>query len=157
MIANKELLIMRNISKNYPGVVALLNANFNLKEGEIHALVGENGAGKSTLIKVLTGAESLESGEIFLSGNKIEAKSPHHAQSLGISTVYQEVNLCPHLSVAENIFIGRQVIKNGRIDWKEINTRSERSLARLNIKLDVTANLDEYSVAIQQMVAISRS
>jgi len=157
MIANKELLIMRNISKNYPGVVALSNANFDLKEGEIHALVGENGAGKSTLIKVLTGAESLESGEIFLSGNKIEAKSPHHAQSLGISTVYQEVNLCPHLSVAENIFIGRQVIKNGKIDWKEINTRSERSLARLNIKLDVTANLDEYSVAIQQMVAISRS
>jgi galactofuranose transport system ATP-binding protein len=157
MKAHKKLLQMRNISKHYPGVVALSNANFDLKEGEIHALVGENGAGKSTLIKVLTGAESLESGEIFLSGNMIEAKSPHHAQSLGISTVYQEVNLCPHLSVAENIFIGRHVIKNGKIDWKEINTRSERSLAQLNIKLDVTANLDEYSVAIQQMVAISRA
>ena len=157
MNAHIDLLQMRNISKHYPGVVALSNTTFDLKEGEIHALVGENGAGKSTLIKVLTGAESLESGEIYLSGKKIEAKSPHHAQILGISTVYQEVNLCPHLSVAENIFIGRQVIKHGKIDWKEINTRSERSLTRLNIKLDVTANLEEYSVAIQQMVAISRA
>jgi len=93
MNSNRELLIMRNISKNYPGVVALSTVNFALYEGEIHALVGENGAGKSTLIKVLTGAESLESGEVYLSGNKIEAKSPHHAQTLGISTVYQEVNL----------------------------------------------------------------
>ena len=157
MRENQDLLVMKNITKHFPGVVALSHVNFDLREGEVHAIVGENGAGKSTLIKVLTGAESVESGEIFLSGKRIEAKSPHHAQSLGISTVYQEVNLCPHLSVAENIFIGRQVMKSGRIDWKEINKRSERSLARLNIKLDVTSNLDEYSVAIQQMVAISRA
>jgi simple sugar transport system ATP-binding protein len=152
-----DLLVMRNITKRFPGVVALSNVTFQLEHGEIHGIVGENGAGKSTLIKVLTGAESLESGEIFLSGKKIEPKSPHHAQLLGISTVYQEVNLCPHLSVAENIFIGRQPMKNGHIDWKEINKRSEEALARLNIKLDVTSTLDEYPVAIQQMVAISRA
>ena len=152
-----ELLVMRNITKRFPGVVALSNVTFNLKQGEIHGIVGENGAGKSTLIKVLTGAESLESGEIFLSGKQIEPKSPHHAQLLGISTVYQEVNLCPHLTVAENIFIGRQPMKHGHIDWKEINRRSEEALARLNIKVDVTSTLDEYSVAIQQMVAISRA
>jgi simple sugar transport system ATP-binding protein len=157
MSGNSELLVMRNITKRFPGVVALSRVTFELKQGEIHGIVGENGAGKSTLIKVLTGAESLESGEIFLSGNKIEPKSPHHAQLLGISTVYQEVNLCPHLSVAENIFIGRQPMKNGHIDWKEINKRSEDALARLNMKLDVTSTLDEYSVAIQQMVAISRA
>ena len=152
-----ELLVMKNITKRFPGVVALSDVTFQLKQGEIHGIVGENGAGKSTLIKVLTGAESLESGEIFLSGRQIEPKSPHHAQLLGISTVYQEVNLCPHLSVAENIFIGRQPMKNGHIDWKEINRRSEDALARLNIKLDVTSILDEYPVAIQQMVAISRA
>jgi simple sugar transport system ATP-binding protein len=148
---------MKNITKRFPGVVALSNVTFQLQRGEIHGIVGENGAGKSTLIKVLTGAESLESGEMFLSGKRIEPKSPHHAQLLGISTVYQEVNLCPHLSVAENIFIGRQPMKYGHIDWKEINKRAERALARLNIKVDVTSNLDEYPVAIQQMVAISRA
>jgi simple sugar transport system ATP-binding protein len=151
------LLVMENITKRFPGVVALSHVTFQLNRGEIHGIVGENGAGKSTLIKVLTGAESLEAGDIFLSGRRIEPKSPHHAQSLGISTVYQEVNLCPHLSVAENIFIGRQPMKNGHIDWKEINRRAESALARLNIRLDVTASLDEYSVAIQQMVAISRA
>jgi simple sugar transport system ATP-binding protein len=157
MSDTNELLAMRGITKHFPGVAALSNVTFQLKQGEIHGIVGENGAGKSTLIKVLTGAESLESGEMFLSGQRIEPKSPHHAQSLGISTVYQEVNLCPHLSVAENIFIGRQPMKNGHIDWKEINKRSEEALACLNIKLDVTSTLDEYSVAIQQMVAISRA
>jgi len=114
-----ELLVMRNITKRFPGVVALSNVTFNLKQGEIHGIVGENGAGKSTLIKVLTGAESLESGEIFLSGKQIEPKSPHHAQLLGISTVYQEVNLCPHLTVAENIFIGRQPMKHGTLIGKK--------------------------------------
>jgi simple sugar transport system ATP-binding protein len=154
---SSPLLVMENITKRFPGVVALSHVTFQLDRGEIHGIVGENGAGKSTLIKVLTGAESLEAGDIFLSGRRIEPKSPHHAQSLGISTVYQEVNLCPHLSVAENIFIGRQPMKNGHIDWKEINRRAESALARLNIRLDVTASLEEYSVAIQQMVAISRA
>lgn len=157
MNGDNELLLMNNITKRFPGVVALSKVTFRLRRGEIHGIVGENGAGKSTLIKVLTGAESLGAGEIFLAGQRIEPKSPHHAQQLGISTVYQEVNLCPHLSVAENIFIGRQPMKNGHIDWKEINRRSEKALARLNLKVDVTSTLDEYPVAIQQMVAISRA
>jgi simple sugar transport system ATP-binding protein len=157
MSGDNELLLMNHITKRFPGVVALSDVTFHLKRGEIHGIVGENGAGKSTLIKILTGAESLESGEIFLAGKPIEPKSPHHAQFLGISTVYQEVNLCPHLSVAENIFIGRQPMKHGHIDWKEINKGAEKALARLNIKVDVASNLDEYSVAIQQMVAISRA
>jgi monosaccharide-transporting ATPase len=119
--------------------------------------MGENGAGKSTLIKVLTGVEILDGGEIFLAGNPIAPSSPHHAQQLGISTVYQEVNLCPNLSVAENIFIGREPMRFGRIDWKEINSRSEALLARMSLNIDVTQPLERYSVAIQQMVAIARA
>lgn len=153
----KVLLKMKGIDKSFPGVHALSNVDFELWKGEIHALVGENGAGKSTLIKVLTGVDPLDKGEIYLEGKRILAKSPQHAQSLGISTVYQEVNLCPNLSVAENIFIGREPMKNGKINWKEINAKSEIALARLNIKLDVTKKLDEYSIAIQQMTAIARA
>ena len=103
----KEILKMRNIDKRFPGVVALSNVDFTLRSGEIHALMGENGAGKSTLIKVLTGVEEFETGTILIDGieNPIINKSPQEAQANGISTVYQEVNLCPNLSVAENIFI----------------------------------------------------
>ena len=151
------LVRMQGICKEFPGVKALDNVDFSLRYGEIHAVCGENGAGKSTLIKVLTGVEHNERGSIFLEGNPISPKTPMEAPALGISTVYQEVNLCPNLSVAENIFIGREPIKNGRIDWKEVNRRSAMALAKLNVKLDVTAKLDEYSVAIQQMVAIARA
>ena len=151
------LVRMQGICKEFPGVKALDNVDFSLRHGEIHAVCGENGAGKSTLIKVLTGVEHNERGSIFLEGNPISPKTPMEAPALGISTVYQEVNLCPNLSVAENIFIGREPIKNGRIDWKEVNRRSAMALAKLNVKLDVTAKLDEYSVAIQQMVAIARA
>ena len=151
------LVKMVGICKEFPGVKALVNVDFELRRGEIHAVCGENGAGKSTLIKVLTGVEHNEAGQIYLEGNLIHPKSPMDAQSLGISTVYQEVNLCPNLSVAENIFIGREPTKLGKIDWKEVNKRSETALARLNVKLDVTGRLDEYSVAIQQMVAIARA
>ena len=151
------ILKVTGICKTFPGVKALANVDFQLKEGEIHALMGENGAGKSTLIKVLTGVEKPDKGEILLEGKAIFAKSPQHAQELGISTVYQEVNLCPNLSVAENIFIGREPIRYGRIDWKEVNKRAEKVLARLDLNIDVTKILDNYSVAIQQMVAIARA
>ena len=103
-----NILTMRGISKAFPGVQALDAVDFSLCGGEIHALLGENGAGKSTLIKVLTGVERADRGVIELDGREIMAKSPHHAQTLGISTVYQEINLCPNLSVAENILIGRE-------------------------------------------------
>lgn len=157
MKAKNTLLTMKNIYKSFPGVNALINIDFKLEEGQIHALMGENGAGKSTLIKVLTGVEKLDKGEIQLLGNKILPKSPHDAQGLGISTVYQEVNLCNNLSVAENMFIGREPMKFGRIDWKEMRKRAKLALKKLDIDIDVTKNLDTYSVAIQQMVAIARA
>jgi simple sugar transport system ATP-binding protein len=149
---------MNHILKAYPGVKALNDVGFTLRRGEIHSLCGENGAGKSTLIKILTGAESRDGGEILLDGVPVFPKSTGGAQALGISTVYQEVNLCPNLSVAENIFIGRQPWKRiGGIDWKKMHVLAETAMARLNIKMDVTDALGEYSVAIQQMVAIARA
>lgn len=157
MADNNPILKMLGISKTFPGVKALINVDFQLGAGEIHAIMGENGAGKSTLIKVLTGVEKLDKGEIYLDGKKILPKSPLEAQSLGISTVYQEVNLCPNLSVAENMFVGREPVESGRINWKEINRRAEEALANLNVRIDVTQVLDSYSVAIQQMVAIARA
>ena len=150
---------MRRITKNFIGVRALNNVDFTLRAGEIHALMGENGAGKSTLIKVLSGAEEFESGEIRIAGidHPIINRSPQEAQRNGISTVYQEVNLCPNLSVAENLFIGREPKKFGRIDWKTMNKRAKEILDELDIHIDVTLTLDNYSVAIQQMIAIARA
>ena len=153
----KPLLEMKGICKTFPGVKALSNVNFRLYRGEVHGLMGENGAGKSTLIKVLTGVYKLDEGEILLDGIRVEATSPQHAQMMGISTVYQEINLCPNLTVAENIFIGREPMKHGRIDWKEMNKRAELVLGRLNIYIDVTRLLSTYSIAVQQMVAIARA
>ena len=157
MTDTSVILQMKGINKTFPGVRALSNVDFSLRSGEVHALMGENGAGKSTLIKVLTGVERQESGEITLSGRQFQAKSPLHAQRMGISTVYQEVNLCPNLSVAENIFIGREPMKFGMIDSREINRQAGVILERMNISIDVTRSLSNYSVAIQQMVAIARA
>lgn len=149
---------MRGISKSFPGVQALINVDFDLRHGEIHALMGGNGAGKSTLIKVLTGVEKPDSGHIYLEDKEVHVKSPQHAQLLGISTVYQEINLCPNLSVAENILIGREPRRFGRIDWKRLNAQaSEISRRVLGMEIDVTRQLDTYSVAVQQMVAIVRA
>jgi simple sugar transport system ATP-binding protein len=157
MADNNTILKMSGICKAFPGVRALSNVDFVLRAGDIHCLMGENGAGKSTLIKVLTGVEKLDNGEIILNGSSILPRTPLEAQQLGISTVYQEVNLCPNLSVAENMFIGREPVKRGTISWKEINSRAEAALAKLNVNIDVTQTLDSYSVAIQQMVAIARA
>ncbi len=157
MANNEAVLKMNGVCKTFPGVKALKSVDFKLRAGEIHALMGENGAGKSTLIKVLTGVEELDSGEIYLSGEKILAKSTQQAQELGISTVYQEVNLCPNLTVAENFYIGREPTRYGKINWKEINRSAEQALAKLDLKIDVKQKLENYSVAIQQMVAIARA
>ena len=149
---------MRGICKYFPGVRALENVDFTLRAGEVHALVGENGAGKSTLIKVLTGVHPKDGGEIRMEGQPIAPTSPLDAQKHFISTVYQEVNLCPNLTVAENIFIGREPKKHGMIDWKSVNRRSAELLKRLNLgNVDVTRTLDSYSVAVQQMIAIARA
>jgi len=152
------LLRAEGITKSFPGVKALSNVDFNLRRGEIHSLMGENGAGKSTLIKVLTGVYEKDEGTFYLEGEKINPDSPLEAQRLGISTVYQEINLCENLTVAENIFIGREPKRRGRIDWKEMNRRAEKILSeRLKINIDVTKILSSFSTAIQQMVAIARA
>ena len=153
------VLTMRDISKNFPGVKALQNVDFTLRKGEIHALMGENGAGKSTLIKVLTGVEEFESGEIQIEGadTAIINRSPQEAQANGISTVYQEVNLCPNLSVAENLFIGREPKRAGMIDWRTMKKKSRELLEGLDIHIDVSVAVENYSIAIQQMLAIARA
>jgi galactofuranose transport system ATP-binding protein len=157
MSETSPILEMKGINKYFPGVKALRDVDFRLFKGEVHAIMGQNGAGKSTLIKVLTGVHKQDSGDIFLEGISIKPNSPLDAQKLGVSTVYQEVNLCPNLSVAENIFIGRQPMKFGKIDWQAMNKKSVELLKRLNLKIDVTQILSSYPVAIQQMVAIVRA
>ena len=157
---NNVVLTMRVISMTSPGVKALDNVDFTLRKGEIHALMGENGAGKSTLIKCLTGINAFEAGEIHVEGinGPVVNHSTLDAQKKGISTVYQEVNLCPNLSVAENLFIGREPkTRLGTIDWKTMVKKSEAIIADLEMNIDVTQNLEEYSLALQQMIAIARA
>lgn len=157
---NNVVLTMRGITMTFPGVKALDGVDFTLRKGEIHALMGENGAGKSTLIKCLTGINAFEAGEIHVDGidGPIVNHSTLDAQKKGISTVYQEVNLCPNLSVAENLFIGREPkTKLGMIDWKTMNKRSQKIMDDLDMNVDVTRKLEEYSLALQQMIAIARA
>ena len=155
--SNGVIVSMEGISKSFPGVQALENVDFTLKRGEIHALVGENGAGKSTLIKVMTGVERQDRGTIRLERREVVIRSPLEAQELGITTVYQEVNLCPNLTIAENILIGREPMKWGSIDWRAMNTRARQILQGLDIDIDVTQTLGSCSVAIQQMATIARA
>lgn len=151
------VLEVTGIHKQFPGVKALSDAGLRLFPGEVHTLMGQNGAGKSTLIKVLTGVYQPERGSIQLDGREIAPSSTQHAQQLGISTVYQEVNLCPNLSVAENIFIGRYPRRFGMIDWRGMRCQAAELLARLQIDVDVSQALSSYPLAIQQMVAIARA
>jgi len=155
--ANNTIVAMKGIHKSFPGVQALEAVDFTLRRGEIHGLVGENGAGKSTLIKVLTGVERPDKGTIELDGKQVVIRSPLHAQDMGISTVYQEINLCPNLTVAENILIGKQPRKPWGVDWKAMNSHASEVLGRLGVDVDVTRTLGTYSVAIQQMAAIARA
>ncbi|ROO62013.1 simple sugar transport system ATP-binding protein [Micromonospora sp. Llam0] len=151
------ILEMTGIGKTFPGVVALDDVAFRMFPGEVHALMGENGAGKSTLIKVLTGVYGIDRGEIRLAGRQVRFAGPLQAQQAGVSTVYQEVNLCPNLSVAENIFIGREPRRFGAIRWATMRRRSAELLHRLHLDIDVTAPLSSHSLAVQQMVAIARA
>ncbi|WP_329222074.1 sugar ABC transporter ATP-binding protein [Streptomyces sp. NBC_01485] len=157
MAEPRPVLEMTGIVKEFPGVRALSGVDFRLFPGEIHALMGENGAGKSTMIKVLTGVYSLDGGTITLDGTSVRFGSPLQAQQAGISTVYQEVNLCPNLSVAENIFIGREPTRAGRIQWKRMRKEAAELVDRLGLDIDVTAPLSSYPLAVQQLVAIVRS
>ena len=141
MTSNDVLLEMKDIVKMFPGIVALDHANLDVRRSEVHALVGENGAGKSTLIKILTGAYIRDGGTIIFDGQEVEYRSPQQAQMNGISTIYQEINLVPLRSVAENIMMGREPKRFGVIDWKKLNAEAERYLARLGIQVDVTRPL----------------
>ena len=153
-------LTMRGICMTFPGVKALDNVDFTLKKGEIRALMGENGAGKSTLIKCLTGVNKFEAGEIYVDGieGPIVNKDTMDAQKKGISTVYQEVNLCPNLSVAENLFIGREPLtKLHTVNRRKMNAMAAELMKSLELDIDVTQNLENYSLALQQMIAIARA
>jgi galactofuranose transport system ATP-binding protein len=153
----QPMVRMSGIRKEFPGVLALDGVDFRMYAGEVHALMGENGAGKSTLIKVLTGVYGVDAGTIELSGDQVAFTGPGEAQQAGISTVYQEVNLCPNLSVAENVCLGREPRRFGRIQWGPMRRRAEELLARLDVHVDVSAELSTCSIAVQQLVAIARA
>ena len=146
------ILEMKGIEIQFPGVKALDGVDFSLRAGEVHALLGENGAGKSTLIKCLTGVHHKDAGTIIFDGKEITPVSPQHAIAMGISTVFQEINLCPNLTVAENIFVGRKEFKH-----KVINKRAKELMKRFHLDIDVTRPLSYYSTAVQQMVSIARA
>ena len=149
------LLKLRGIEKSFPGVRALHNVDFTLRKGEIHALMGENGAGKSTLIKILTGVYQMDAGSISIEGESVNIHSPQDAQNKGISTVYQEITLCPNLTVAENMYIGRE--KSNWIKQKEYETKADEILKSLGIPARSSQQLGSCSLAVQQMVAIARA
>ncbi|EEA03193.1 ABC transporter related [Burkholderia sp. H160] len=155
--AREPILETSGVSKTFPGVKALQRVDFRLFPGEVHTLMGQNGAGKSTLINVLTGVFAPDAGTIRLGGEVVAFASPQEAEAAGVRTLYQEVNLCPNLSVAENIFAGRHPLRFGKIDWPDIKRRAQEALARLDVSLDVTRSLDAYPIAVQQMVAIARA
>ncbi|WP_457588612.1 galactofuranose ABC transporter, ATP-binding protein YtfR [Ensifer canadensis] len=152
-----NLLSATRIDKIFPGAKALDKVDFHLRRGEVHALLGENGAGKSTLVKCLTGAYRRDGGTILLEGVEVDPRDTFNAQKLGIGTVYQEVNLLPNLTVAENLFLGRQPRRFGFVDVAAMNRQARALLENYELDLDVTRTLDSYSVAIQQVVAIARA
>ncbi len=152
------VLKMHNISKSFPGVKALQKVNLEVKQGEVHALLGENGAGKSTLLKILAGAYMKDEGDIYIDGKLIEYMDPKIAENLGVSIIYQEFSCLPYLSVAENIFLGRQPIKsNGMIDWKQCYEDSKKLLDRVGLKVNPKTLLMDLKVAEQQMVEIAKA
>ena len=153
----KVLLEMVGIGKAFPGVRALQGVNLTVREGQVHALLGENGAGKSTLIKILSGAYTRDEGEILFERRPVAIRSPQDAQALGISTIYQEFNLAKELTVAENIFLGHLPTKGVRVDWVTARQRSQEILNRLGSTIGVDAVVSTLSVAEQQLVEIAKA
>jgi len=156
----KTILLMKRISKSFPGVQALKNVDFDLMKGEVHGLLGENGAGKSTLIKILTGVYQKDDGEIFLEGKPIVINNPRDALDLGIAAIYQELALQPYLSVAENIFLGHEIRKQSKfvrfINWKKIHEEARKILKELELDLDLNTPVKELGIGKQQMVEIAK-
>jgi ABC-type sugar transport system ATPase subunit len=153
------ILELKGIKKHFPGVQALDGVDFNVKPGEIHALVGENGAGKSTLVKIISGVFRPDSGEIFYKGKKTTIQDPRHAQELGIAAIHQEPSLYPDLSVLENIFMGRQPTKGpfGFIDWKTMRAEAEEVFRSIGVEIDLDAPAGSLSIAGQQLVQIAKA
>ncbi|MCA2014990.1 sugar ABC transporter ATP-binding protein [Vibrio tritonius] len=157
-MSNQDLVLdAKRICKYFPGVKALQNVDFSLRKGEIMALLGENGAGKSTLVKTLTGVYPKDSGEILLDGRSISPQNTAHAQRLGIGTVYQEVNLLPNMSVMDNLFIGHEPRRFGLVDHKTMAHKAKQIVQTYGLDIDVSLPLNQFSVAIQQVVAIARA
>jgi ribose transport system ATP-binding protein len=156
---NDRLVVMEGVEKSFPGVHALANCQFDLRPGEVHALVGENGAGKSTLMKVLAGVYSKDAGHIHYQGREVNIPNPRAAQQLGITMIHQELNLMPHLTVAQNIFIGREPRSalNFFLAEKAINDQTQQVLDTLHLKLDPQAKVADLTVAKQQMVEIAKA
>ncbi len=150
-------LELKGITKIFPGVKALDNVQFQLRPGEVHALMGENGAGKSTFIKVITGVHKAEEGEMYLFGEKVDFKSPRDAQEAGIAAVYQHPTSYPHLTVAENIFMGHEIKKHNMVQWKEEYAQANLLLQELDADFDAKAEMGTLSVAQQQMVEIAKA
>ena len=148
---------MTHITKTFPGVRALDDVSFNLKSGEVLALLGENGAGKSTLMKVLSGVYTRDGGEIMAFGNKVEKMTPKRAKELGIAIIHQELNLCSHLSVAENIFLGQEIVKGGVVQRKQMNDEARAILKRLSLEIEPETLVGSLSVSKQQMIEIAKA
>ena len=157
MPESQYVLELKGITKIFPGVKALNKVQFQLKPGEVHALMGENGAGKSTFIKVITGVHKAEEGEMYLHGQKVDFKGPRDAQAAGIAAVYQHATSYPDLTVAENIFMGHEIIKHGIIQWRAMNEEANKLLKRMNADFSATAEMGTLSVAEQQIVEIAKA
>ena len=153
-----EFLEMRGIVKRFPGVLALDHVNLSVRKGEVHALLGENGAGKSTLMKILSGAYQKDEGDIFFDGQKVEINSAQDAQALNISTIYQELNLTEQLTVAENIFMGRQLMKNRfQVDWRRMYDEAQKLLDDLGVAVNAHQLVRDLGVAQKQMVEVAKA
>ena len=151
------LLEMRNITKQFPGVLALNDVSFDVRHGEVHALVGENGAGKSTLMKIVSGVYSNDSGEMVWKGQPVTFRNTRQSQNAGITTIYQELNQVTQLSVTENIFLGTELTRGGLIDWAEMHRRARALLSRLHLDLDPRTPINRLGVAQQQMVEVAKA
>ena len=151
------MLVMEGISKAFLGVMALDDASLQVMPGEVHAVIGQNGAGKSTLMKILNGVYRRDAGTILLQGVPVEFHSPQEAQAAGVSTIYQEINLVPYRSVAENVFMGREPTRWGLLDKARMNRDASGILARLGVQVEVRQPLSTLNIALQQMVAIARA
>src|SRR5258708_10186289 len=149
------ILKMTDVSKQFPGVKALDGVDLEIAEGEIHALLGENGAGKSTLLKILSGAQGADEGRIELFGQEVRFESPHDAQRAGIVTIYQEFTLAPDMSIAENVFIGREPGSRLFVSWKKLGAETRAIISKIGLNRDPMTLVRDLSVAEQQIVEIA--